>query len=116
MSVPPTIRSLIAEARGLSLPGILAEAELVCQGARFHSPRPLVVREYVVRGGKVIPVDTTESPEDSVWLCGTCASNVEVMTSLLVAYNGSLSWQARREFGNDVRAIAERGWIKEQTA
>lgn len=116
MSVPPTIKTLISEARGLSLPGILAEAELVCQGARFHSPRPLVVREYVVRLGQVMPVEGLDSPEDAVWLCGTCASNVEVMTCLLTAYNGSLSWEARREFGNSVRAIAERGWIKEQTA
>lgn len=116
MSVPPTIKALISEAKGLSLPGILAEAELVCEGARFHSPRPLVVREYVVRGSKVTPVEGLDAPEDAVWLCGTCASNVEVMSSLLDAYNGALAWEARREFGNSVRAIAERGWIREQTA
>lgn len=116
MTVPPTIRSLIADAGGLRLPGILAESELACEGARFHSPRPLVVREYVVRDGAVVIVDGPETHEAGVWLCGTCASNVEVMASLMAAYDGALPWAARREFGNSVRAIAESGWTpKEQT-
>ncbi len=114
MTVPPTIRALISEAKGLHLPGTLAE-EIVCQGARFHSPRPLIVDEYVVAGGKVTKV-VGDQQEGSVWLCGTCASNVEVMASLLTAYDGALGWSCRREFGNDVRAIAERGWAKKETA
>lgn len=109
MPVPPTIRRLVTQAGGLPLPGVLAETDGPCQGARFHSPRPLIVREYLVRDNSLVEVTSVVAPSDAVWLCATCASNVEVLVTLL-RLHGALPWSARREFGNAVRSIAERGW------
>ena len=108
MSVPPTIARLISEAGGLLLPGVLAQGDEPCEGARFHSPRPMLVREFeATPGGLVEVVGVTERP-GTVWLCGLCADNVNVALHLLAAHDGSLPWQARRGFGHSVRSIARR--------
>ena len=79
----------------------------VCEGAKFHSPNPLVVyREPVVP-----PPAWSDYPEEAyAWLCGTCRANLAVYLTLLVQYEGELDWEVRREFGNRIRALGERGW------
>lgn len=113
MTVPPTILRLIAQAGGLVLPGVLAESPVACEAARHHSPRPLLVREYRVTKSGLEVFDGPASEPGTVWLCGTCASNVMVALALFEAHNGVLPWQARREFGNLVRAIAQRPYQKD---
>lgn len=108
MAVPVTIKRLIQECHGLPLPGVLTEVQ-GCEGAKFHSPQPLLVREYGLDGQVLYPLDgTKEAP--SVWLCGTCAANLTVLMCLLHAHDGDLPWEARREFGNLVRALGMRAW------
>lgn len=109
MAVPRTVARLIGEVGGLVLPGILAESPVSCEGAKFHSPQPMLVSEYVVARDGLIEQLGATVPE-SVWLCGTCSANVNVLLSLMAAHNGTLPWEARREFGNLVRAIAMRAY------
>jgi hypothetical protein len=108
MSVPPTILRLIGQTGGLGLPGVLAESPVACEAAKHHSPRPLLVREYRVTRTGLEPLDEVTEEKGTVWLCGTCAANIEVALALFEAHDGTLPWQARREFGNLVRAIAQR--------
>lgn len=109
MSVPPTILSLIRKVNGLPLPGILAESPVACEAAKHHSPRPLTVMEYRVHRAGLEPIYTVaDSSDDTAWLCGTCADNIRVAIALFAAHEGDLPWQARREFGNLARAIAQR--------
>lgn len=115
MTVPPNLLRLIAQVGGLNLPGVLAEAPTACEAAKHHSPRPLLVCEYEVRRDGLRLIEAVEDVPGTVWLCGTCAANVEVALALFASHGGALPWQARREFGNLVRAIAQRPY-EEQPA
>lgn len=115
MSVPPNLLRLISQIGGLSLPGVLAESPMACEAAKHHSPRPLLVCEYEVRKEGLRLMEHVEDVPGSVWLCGTCAANVEVALALFASHGGVLPWQARREFGNLVRAIAQKPY-EEQPA
>lgn len=116
MSVPPTILRLIRQVNGLPLPGILAESPVSCEAAKHHSPRPLIVNEYQVLKDGLEPIFEVTDEPGTAWLCGTCADNVRVALALFEAHDGVLPWQARREFGNLVRAIAQRPFETEKTA
>lgn len=67
-----------------------------CEGAKFHSPTPLVVEEVILGDGT------------KVWLCPTCTANLDVFEALCEANDGELPWPVRREFGNTLRALGER--------
>jgi hypothetical protein len=72
-----------------------------CEGARFHSPNPLVLRKvFLAPDGTGITAN----------VCGTCADNLTVLQRLLVKCDGDVDWPVRREFGNLVRALAQKGW------
>lgn len=114
MSVPPTIARLLSQAGALALPGFLAVADTACEAAKHHSPRPLLLRAYLVSAEGVNPIDVGVDESGAVTMCGTCADNVEVAVALFASHGGILPWQARREFGNLVRAIAQRPF--EETA
>jgi hypothetical protein len=68
--------------------------ERPCEGAKFHSPRPLITE--LVRHGTVEAV-----------LCHTCKANLEVLV-YLSEQEGELSWTQLREFGNQLRALGRR--------
>lgn len=74
-----------------------------CQGAKFHSPSPLVLQEV-----DLVPWSPTVS--EIVLLCGTCVDNLSVLQDLLAVNEGVLSWAVRREFGNLIRGLGMRGW------
>lgn len=80
-----------------------------CEGAKFHSPTPLFVNDVLL-----IPpewdaaISALHSPR--VYLCGTCAANLAILQQMLAATGGKVPWPVRREFGNEVRALALRGW------
>lgn len=119
MAVPPTIKRLIRECGGLDVPGMLTEVQ-GCEGAKFHSPQPLLVRQYGLDGAALYATDDRAATA-TVWLCGTCAANLTVLLCLLKAHQGDLPWEARREFGNLIRALGMRAWKhylsqQEQTA
>lgn len=75
--------------------------EMECQGARFHSPNPLVVRHVHL---------APDGHGETAVLCGNCADNLGVLKALLLRQDGKVDWPVRREFGNLIRALALRGW------
>lgn len=74
-------------------------AEHPCEGAKFHSPSPLVTRLHDVLG---------------VWLCPTCEANLECFVHL--ATRSPLDWPVLREFGNTIRALGQKLLNEEQSA
>jgi hypothetical protein len=122
--------ALIQKVGGVAVAGVLAEHQN-CQGSKYHTPNPLVLRCYVVRwkpnervgytatgeeviqygeAGRTELLHCKESDPDSLWLCGTCAANLEIFLSLMDATNGVMSWQVRREFGNLIRSLGLENW------
>lgn len=108
MSFPPHVAEAIGD--HLDLPpapgGFYALADEVCEGARFHSPKPLVLLKVSIRPGK------PQKGDETATLCPTCAANFGLLQNLLVATDGNLSWPTRREFGNQLRALALTGWTR----
>lgn len=89
---PPAIESLLHkfdEHRDANSPNIHP-----CEGAEFHSPRPLKVHGYRLPDGK------------SFWLCGTCKDNIDIYIYLWEK-NGTINWSVQRCFGNYARRIAD---------
>lgn len=67
-----------------------------CQGSKFHSPNPLVIQEFTLRDGS------------TAMLCCTCESNLQVLLAITDSTDGPVAWSVRRDFGNLIRALAER--------
>lgn len=115
MSVPEHTRALIAQVGGLDLIGVLTERQ-ECQGSVFHSPRPLIVRCYWIgefegEGPYLLPNDEeTQIDRPCVWLCGVCSHNLQVFLLLMRKTKGAMGWLARREFGNQIRALGQKAW------
>jgi len=87
---------------GISPPrGGLWAIDRACEGARFHSPTPLVLTEVAL---------APDGEGTTVKLCGLCADTLAVFQALLVAHQGIVHWQVRRDFGNVLRALAMTGW------
>lgn len=82
-----------------------------CQGSKFHSPRPLLVRPYHL-STLVVEAQGQEpgSRSDLAHLCATCFDNVTVYVSLLIAYDGAPPPGLRRDFGNVIRELGHRAW------
>lgn len=85
--LPPNLRRLL---------GGRVESTGECEGAKHHSPTPLVLHEVAGRHGS------------TALLCGTCLDNYRVYTKASELVDGSLPWDVRREFGNALRAVARR--------
>ena len=66
-----------------------------CEGSKFHSPRPLRIHGYRLEDHRL------------VYLCGTCRDNLNVYLMLHELENG-LDWPTKREFGNNLRRVADR--------
>ena len=96
MPFPRRIREALSTTDCSGLSGAPA-VEQECEGAKFHSPTPLLLHEVGLPTGGVAV------------LCGTCAENLAVFQHLLAESAGTLPWTVRREFGNLIRAIALRG-------
>lgn len=78
-----------------------------CEGAKFHSPNPLLVIEVPIVDPDW-PGATTVGP--TAWICRTCFDNLRVYRHLLGECDGQLAWPIRREFGNQIRALGDKGW------
>lgn len=102
--IPGEVLALIGDTPGTELPGTTTDQH-TCQGAKFHSPTPMLVRSL-------------QLGDEIVYLCGTCTDNVQVLASLLRDRQGDVSWPVRRCFGNLARGVAEAVYAhssKEQT-
>jgi hypothetical protein len=75
-----------------TLPGRPATDE-PCEGAKFHSPTPLILHDVHLSNGRVVS------------LCGCCRDNADVLAALLAQFAQDLEWPVRREFGNKLRAL-----------
>ncbi len=107
MTIPAKVGELLAQGDVSTLPGKLNIEEDGCEGAKFHSPNPLLVTE-VSLVSPLWPRVATLGP--LVWLCATCADNLRVYQHLLGQSEGKMEWPIRREFGNLVRALGDKGW------
>jgi len=110
---PQHIREAVASLDPTLLPGAVSDPEIACAGAKFHSPTPLTMRSYDLKGAVAYVVSgekLREEGPDRVWLCGTCVANLKVLLLVLHAHDGELPWEVRREFGNRLRAVAFRAW------
>lgn len=107
MEYPKTIRQALSEHPMVHYDGDgYAEAyDHPCEGARHHSPQPLIT--YLVP-------PSGDDDLTKVWLCGTCRSNMHVLQHLIQSYDGDVPWPLRREFGNILRALAFEGWQEYQ--
>ncbi len=109
MPVPSKVGALLDQFDLSELPGELDKGDR-CQGAKFHSPAPLLVNEVPL----VSPL-LGEATEDVVWLCPTCATNLYVYQFLMVATEGKMEWAVKREFGNLIRALGNKAWEQTQS-
>lgn len=112
MTVPPHIREQAARSVLVDLRGHLSH-EHECQGSRFHSPRPLMLDQYVLDGAVVEPLDVRvvySTPPTVVWMCGTCADNLGLYLALRESAPEGLPWPVRREFGTLIRALGDKAW------
>lgn len=72
----------------------LTNASRMCEGAKHHSPTPLLV----------YPVGLPDGRE--VWLCGTCRGNAQVMQLMQISAPDGMPW--RRYFGNKLLMLLPR--------
>lgn len=100
--IPGEVLALIRDTPTAVIPGTPAES-LSCAGAKFHSPRPMLLHPFELPGG-------------TIHLCGTCADNVQLLMELLKAREGEVPWKARRCFGNIVRSVVEAANTEENHA
>ena len=106
MPLPEHTGALLYAGGSWRLPG---DDQAECEGARFHSPTPLFT--HLVR---LVPpewdaaISAMHSP--LVHLCGVCRDNLAILQQILAVHDGKVDWPVRREFGNEIRALALRGW------
>lgn len=99
--IPGQVLALIEDTPSAELPGITTE-QYTCQGAKFHSPRPMIVHPF--RTGR------KEGGDKIIYLCGTCLDNVLVLLALLKGRDGEISWPVKQCFGNITRSVAEQAY------
>lgn len=109
----------IAEAAEVSYSFGFLASTIECTGAKYHSPAPLIVQEYVLDpewGMVTIGVEETYFGQLlTAWMCGTCADNVALYLQLMKKHGGDPAWPVRREFGNLTRLLGDRAWEQYQT-
>lgn len=106
MPLPEHTSALIYASGTWHLPG---DDQADCEGSRFHSPTPMVTKMVRLIPDAWSPMASAQhSPR--VYLCGTCADNLTVLQQIIAAHRGQVPWKVRREFGNTIRALGERGW------
>lgn len=110
MTLPKNTEAFIYKGGSWILPGV---DDRECEGAAFHSPRPLFVRPTRLVLEAWWDADHPHpswAMAPDAWLCGTCRDNLAILLQMLHATDGALDWEIRREYGNLLRALALRGW------
>lgn len=91
MTFPQQLAQLLKKHPGMTRKRILTQ-QVSCQGAKFHSPRPLEVHRVTVN-------------QRSILLCGVCRDNLGLLTDLLDVEGEQLAWPVLREFGAGIRSL-----------
>lgn len=99
--IPGLVLTYVKGTPDIELSGLTTE-ERECQGAKFHSPRPMIVHPFTWR--------RADGEDEIVYLCGTCTDNVQVLLALLKGRQGFVPWSVKRCFGNLVRSVAEQAY------
>jgi hypothetical protein len=88
------------------------DERIQCQGAKYHSPAPLMVRPVYLKDAVdfLVQGNPRTYGRPTVFLCATCTDNLRAYLALMVATGGQLEWPARREFGNLIRHLGTQGW------
>lgn len=112
--LPPHVREYIYTAGPEVTWSMDGTEDRECEGAKHHSPRPLTVKDTSL----VRREWWHEDYPSPIWLnapraylCGTCRGNLSILLQMLHHAEGDLPWEVRREFGNDIRALATKGWV-----
>lgn len=92
MALPKRLGVLLDDLDPKDFGGQMFAGAAECEGAKFHSPNPLVLREVKIGKRKAV-------------LCSTCAENLHILAALHEQNDGFLPWETRREFGNQIRAL-----------
>lgn len=74
---------------------LVRTSEHPCEGAKFHSPSPLVTSRLSK------PFLTEE-----IWLCPTCMANLDCF--LYLSQFEDMDWTLLREFGNTLREVGRK--------
>jgi hypothetical protein len=83
--------------------GVIAK-DTTCQVAKFHAPKPMVVRKVSLTpwgDGTVL---------ESVWVCGICADLLAMYQQFLYHFNGNVPYDIANRFAPLLRRLAQRGW------
>jgi hypothetical protein len=74
-----------------------------CQAAKFHAPRPMVVRRVSLTpwGNKTL---------ETVAVCGICADLLGMYQQFLAHFNGNVPYDLANRFAPSLRRLALRGW------
>jgi hypothetical protein len=104
--LPRNVATHLYRGGSWALPG---SDDAACEGAKFHSPTPMFTHPV-----RLIPPEWSASisaiHSPLVHLCGVCRDNLTILQQMVAATAGDLDWAVRREFGNEIRALAFRGW------
>jgi hypothetical protein len=91
--------------------GLLDEIDGVpgreCAGSKFHSPTPLA--SGLADLADIFSMSIREG-DDPIWLCPNCLANLRIFVRLLMASDGALPWETRRQFGNLIRELGTKAW------
>jgi hypothetical protein len=83
--------------------GTLAK-DIACEAAKFHAPKPMVVRRVSLTpwgDGEVL---------DTVVVCGVCADLLGMYQQFLAHFNGNVPYDIANRFAPSLRRLALRGW------
>jgi hypothetical protein len=111
--LPPNVREYIYTSGPEVTWHMPGTEDRYCEGAKHHSPRPLTVDDTYLVLRRWWPEDyptAVWAMAPKAYLCGTCQNNLTILLQMLHHADGDLSWEIRREFGNDIRGLARRGW------
>lgn len=83
--------------------GVLVK-ENPCEAAKFHAPKPMVVRRVSLTpwgDGNVL---------GTAWVCGVCADSLAMYQQFLMHFNGNIPYDIANRFAPLLRRLALHGW------
>jgi hypothetical protein len=82
--------------------GVLVR-DVNCEAAKFHAPKPLVVR-------RVSLTPWANEVLETAWVCGICADSLAMYQQFLAHFNGNVPYDIANRFAPLLRRMAVRGW------
>jgi hypothetical protein len=83
--------------------GVLGK-ENACEAAKFHAPKPMVVRRV-----SLTPWGKSQALE-TAWVCGICADLLAMYQQFLRHFGGNIPYDISNRFAPSLRRLALRGW------